>query len=176
MSAKTIDSQKDAVQPSVVASEPTPVRVMSNEDSLVADLVKEQPTPEQISQMKIVHHKIPNLLEFPEEILAKHGKEYHFAWLPKGKELTSKLRTNGWMLVNRTSCPWVKPHRFGTHGALEQSGMLLAFMPKAMADQMYNMPALQSQAKVKHYTDGMFKNQDKDAPAQFYKPEDDGKD
>lgn len=170
MSAKTIDSQKDAVQPSVAVSEAAPVRVLSQDDSQVAEFVKEQPTVEQIEQMTVIHHKIPNLLEFPDEVLAKHGKEYHFAWLPKGKDLSTKLRTNGWVLCTRTTCPWIKPTRFGSHGGLEQAGMLLAFMPKAMADQMYSQPALQSQAKVKHYTDGMFKNQDADAPVKFYKP------
>lgn len=174
MSAKATDSQKDAVQPSIAPSESAPVRVMSEGDSTIADLVKEQPTIEQISQMTVVNRKIPDLLAFPEEVLAKHGKEYHFAWLGKNKELATKLRTNGWVLCNRTNCPWIKPHRFGGHGALEQAGMLLAFMPKAIADQMYAAPALSSQAKVKHYTDGIFKSQDKDAPAQFYKPVDKG--
>jgi hypothetical protein len=174
MSAKAIDSQQGVAQPNIAASEPAPVRVMSNEDSLIADLVKEQPTAEQVAQMTIVHRKVPDLLAFPEEVLARHGKEYHFAWLNKGKDLSVKLRTTGWVLCNRTNSPYIKPHRFGGHGAVEQAGMLLAFMPKAMADQMYMQPALQSQAKVKHYTEDIFKQQDKDAPVGFYKPEDNG--
>jgi len=178
MSAKatSIDSQKDAIQPSVVASETTPVRVMSNEDSLVADLVKEQPNEEQVAQMTISYRKVPDLLAFPEEVLAKHGKEYHFAWLNKNKDLSVKLRTTGWVLCNRTNCPWIKPHRFGGHGALEQAGMLLAFMPKALADKMYAEPGRQSTAKLKYALEDRFKHQDKDAPLTFYKPEDRGGD
>lgn len=172
--SKTIDSQKDAVQPSVVASEPTQVRVMSSEDTMVSDLVAEQPTLAQIAEMKVVHRRVPNLLEFPEEVLARHGKEYHYAWLTKDKNLSVKLRTSGWVLCNRTNSPYIKPHRFGGHGAVEQAGMLLAFMPKALADQMYLAPALASQAKVKYATEERFKNQDKDAPVQFYKPTDSG--
>jgi hypothetical protein len=176
MSAKAIDSQKDAVQPSIAASEPAPVRVMSQEDSTIADLVKEQPTAEQVSQMTVTYRKVPDLLAFPEEVLAKHGKEYHFAWLSKNKDLSVKLRTTGWVLANRTNCPFIKPHRFGGHGALEQAGMLLAFMPKAMADQMYAEPGRQSTAKLKYALEDRFKQQDKDAPFQFYKPEDKGGD
>ena len=176
MSAKatSIDSQKDAVQPSVAASEPAPVRVMSSDDSLVADLVKEQPTEAQIAQMTVTYHRVPDLLAFPEEVLAKHGKEYHFAWLNKNKDLSVKLRTTGWVLANRTNCPWIKPHRFGGHGALEQAGMLLAFMPKAMADAMYAEPGKQSTAKLKYVLEDRFKQQDKEAPYQFYKPTDSG--
>ena len=176
MSAKAIDSQKDAVQPSVAPSESAPVRVMSDGDSLIADLVKEQPTAEQISQMTVVYRKVPDLLAFPEEVLAKHGKEYHFAWLSKNKDLDVKLRTTGWVLANRTSCPWIKPHRFGAHGALEQAGMLLAFMPKAQADEMYAQPGRQSTAKLKYALEDRFKHQDRNAPYQFYKPEDRGGD
>lgn len=171
---KDITSLKDAVQPSVAVSEPAQVRVLSNEDSTIADLVKEQPNLEQIAQMKVTQRKVPNLLEFPEEVLARHGKEYHFAWLTKGKDLTVKLRTTGWVLCNRTNSPWMKAHRFGGHGAVEQAGMLLAFMRKDIADDMYTQPARQSQAKVKYITEDIFKQQDKDAPVQFYKPEDKG--
>ena len=176
MTAKAIDSQKDDVQPVAVASEPTPVRVMSNEDSLVADLVKEQPTLEQLAQITSTYRKVPDLLAFPEEVLAKHGKEYHFAWLSKNKDLSVKLRTTGWVLCNRTNSPYIKPHRFGGHGAVEQSGMLLAFMPKRMADEMYAQPGRQSTAKLKYALEDRFKNQDKDAPFQVYKPEDTGGD
>lgn len=169
-------SQKDVTQPNVAPSESAQFRVMSNEDSMVADLAKEQPTLEQISQMTIVHRRVPNLLEFPEEVLAKHGREYHFAWLTKDKDLSVKLRTSGWVLCNRTNAPYIKAHRFGGHGAVEQAGMLLAFMPKRMADEMYNRSAEASQSKVKFATEDRFKHQDKDAPVTYYKPEDMGGD
>jgi hypothetical protein len=174
MTAKAIDSQKDDVQPVAVASEPTPMRVMSNEDSLVADLVKEQPSLEQLAQITSTYRKVPDLLAFPEEVLAKHGKEYHFAWLNKNKDLSVKLRTTGWVLCNRTNSPYIKAHRFGGHGAVEQAGMLLAFMPKRMADEMYAQPGRISAERLKYATEGRFKQQDKDAPYQFYKPVDRG--
>lgn len=174
MTAKTIDTQKDVAQPNIAPSESAPVRVMSSEDSTIADLVKEQPTLEQLSQMTISYRKVPDLLAFPEEVLAKHGKEYHFAWLNKGKDLSVKLRTTGWVLCNRTNSPYIRSHRFGGHGAVEQAGMLLAFMPKAMADEMYAAPGRQSAAKVKYALKDRFEQQDPDAPIGFYKPVDNG--
>jgi hypothetical protein len=176
MSAKENISLKDAPIQSVAPSESAAVRVMSNEDASIADLVKEQPTLEQIATLKVREQRIPNLLEFPEEVLARHGKEYHYAWLAKDKNLTANLRTKGWVLCNRTNSPFIKSHRFATHGAVEQAGMLLVFMRKDLADQMYAQPAKMSQAKVKHYTKDIFERQDKDAPVQFYKPEDKGED
>ena len=173
MNAKNT-SLKDAENPSVAPSESAPVRVMSNEDSIIADLVHEQPTEAQIAQMTAVYRSHPDLLAFPEEVLAKHGKEYHYAWLAKNKDLAVKLRTTGWVLCNRTNSPHIEPHRLAGHGALGQAGMLLAFMPKKMADEMYAQPGRMSTAKIKHYTEDIFKQQDKDAPVSFYKPEDTG--
>lgn len=174
MSAKDNTSLKDAAQPSVAPSESAPLRVLSSDDSLVADLIQEQPTEQQIASMTLKPQAIPDLLAFPEEVLARHGREYHFAWLTKDKNLTVKLRTSGWVLCNRTTCPWMKPHRFGIHGAVEQGGMLLVFMRKDLADQMYAQPGLMSTAKIKHYTEDIFRMHDKDAPVGFYKPEDKG--
>jgi hypothetical protein len=176
MSTKDTTSLKDAPIQSVVPSESTMVRVLSQEDNLVADLTREQPTLEQISQMTVTHRVVPNLMAFPEEVLAKHGKEYHFVWLTKDKNLSVKLRTDGWVLCNRTNSPYIKPHRFGTHGALEQSGMLLAFLPKDIADEKYMQPVRASQAKVKYYTKDIFDSQDKSSKIQFYKPENKGGD
>jgi hypothetical protein len=147
---------------------------MSDGDSLIADLVKEQPNEEQIERLTSTYRSHPDLLAFPEEVLAKHGKEYHFAWLAKGTDLAVKLRTTGWVLANRTNCPWIKAHRFGGHGALEQAGMLLAFMPKRLADEMYAQPGRRSTEKLKFALEDRFRHQDKDAPYQFYKPEDKG--
>ncbi len=169
-------SQQGTANPSIAPSESAPVRVLSSEDSLVSDLVKEQPTEQQVSEMKVRQRKVPNLLELPEECLPLQGKKYRFVWLTKNKELSVKLRTNGWVLCNKTNSPYIKPHRFGAHGAIEQSGMLLAYLPEAIAMEMEMGPARVSQARVKHYTKDIFEQQDKDAPTSFYKPEDDGKD
>lgn len=174
---KTLTSQQEAVPLTTpVPSESTPLRVLSTDDSLVADLVKEQPTEEQVSQMKVRARKIPDLLELPEECLPLQGKKYRFVWLTKNKDLSVKLRTNGWVLCNRMNSSFIKPFRFGAHGAVEQAGMLLAFLPEALAIAADMVPIRQSQDRVKHYTKGIFENQDPDAPIKFYKPEDKGDD
>lgn len=172
-------SQQEVTHPHLAPSEsaPQPLRVLSTEDSLVADLVKEQPTVEQIESMKPRARKIPDLLELPEECLPFiEAKKYRYAWLTKNKDLSVKLRTNGWVLCNRNNSPYIKLYRFGGHGAIEQSGMLLAFLPEAIAVEMDMVPVRQSQGRVKHYTEDIFKNQDPDAAISYYKPEDTDKD
>lgn len=175
MSAKEKISQQDEVTSIVAPSESASVtRVLSSDDSLVADLVQEQPSAEQVSQMKIRPRKAMNLLELPEECLPLQGKKYRFVWLTKDRNLSVKLRTNGWILCNRGNSPYIKSFRFGSHGAVEQAGMLLAFLPEQIAVEMDMVPVRQSQERVKHYTEGIFKNQDPEAPIQFYKPKDEG--
>lgn len=175
--APKISQQPVAAIPSPAPSESAPVqRVLSSEDSLVADLIHEQPSEAQVAQMKVRTRKLPDLLELPEECLPLQGKKYRYVWLTKGKDLSVKLRTNGWVLCNRSNSPHIKPFRFGAHGALEQSGMLLAFLPEAIAVEMDMGPVRQSQARVKHYTEGIFKDQDPDSPITYYKPEDKGDD
>lgn len=170
-------SQQDVVNPPVAPSESAPIRVLSSDDSLVADLVKEQPTETQILSMKSRAHKIPDLLELPEEVLPLvQAKKYRYVWLTKDKNLSVKLRTNGWVLCNRMNSPHIKPFRFGGHGAVEQAGMLLAFLPERIAAEMDMVPVRMSQQRVKHYTEDIFKNQDPEAGVTYYKPEDDGKD
>lgn len=171
---KTLTSQQDEENPLVAPSESASVRVLSTDDSLVADLIKEQPTEKQVAEMKTKSRKAMNLLELPEECLPLQGKKYRFVWLTKDKNLSVRLRTMGWILCNRGNSPFIKPFRFGSHGAVEQAGMLLAFLPEQVAVDMDMIPVRQSQDRVKHYTEGIFKNQDPDAPIQFYKPKDNG--
>lgn len=173
-SAKKISQESDTI-PVATPSESVSARVLSSEDSNVADLVKEQPTLEQINSMKVKEYKQPNLLELPEECAALQGKQYRFAWLSKGKDLQVALRTRGWILCNATNSPYIKKHRFGIHGGVEQGGMLLAFMREDQYVAMERIPAQISADRVKHFTKDIFENQDKDAPISFYKPEDDAK-
>ncbi len=172
--AKNITAQQDEVNPLVVPSESTNVHVLSSDDSLVADLVREQPTAKQVAEIKSRPRKKMDLLELPEECLPLQGKKYRFVWLTKDKNLSVRLRTYGWILCNRGNSPFIKPFRFGTHGAVEQAGMLLAFLPEQIAVEQDMIPVNQSQNLVKHYTKGIFENQDPDAPIQFYKPKDTG--
>lgn len=173
---KNITSQLDEENPLVVPSESTHTRVLSSDDSLVADLVKEQPTEKQVAEIKSRPRKAMDLLELPEECLPLQGKKYRFVWLTKDKNLSVRLRTYGWILCNRGNSPYIKPFRFGAHGAVEQSGMLLAFLPEQIAVEMDMHSVRLSQDRVKHYTKGIFENQDPDAPIQFYKPKDTGED
>lgn len=177
MSAEKKISQQEVASPHVAPSESAPLRVLSSDDSLVADLAREQPSQEQVSQMKVKARKIPDLLELPEECLPYvQRKEYRYVWLTKNKDLSVKLRTNGWVLCTRMNSSYLKPYRFGGHGAVEQAGMLLAYLPEKVAEAMDMIPVRQSQARVKHYTEDIFKNQDPDAPIKYYKPEDKGDD
>jgi hypothetical protein len=172
MSAQVKDSHKDVPIQDIVPSESTSARVLSSDDALVADLIKEQPTEAQLAQLKIIGAKRPDLLAFPEEVLAQNGKKYRFGWLSKGKNLQVSLRTYGWVLCNRGNSSFIKPHRFGTHGGVEQAGMLLAFMPEEQYVELFEAaPGRQSANRVRHLTKGIFENQDKDAPISFYKPE-----
>ena len=174
--SKNISSQQTSSHPTDAPSESAMVaRVLSSEDSLVSDLVKEQPTEAQVAQMKVRDRKIPKLLELPAECLPYvEEKKYRFVWLTKDKNLSVKLRTNGWILCNRLNSPYIKAFRFGAHGAIEQAGMLLAFLPEAVAAELDMVSVRQSQARVKHYTEDIFKNQDPDAPIKYYRPEDKG--
>lgn len=175
--AKDLTSQQEVVaQPIPAPSESAPVRVLSSDDSYVADLIHEQPTAEQVGGMKVKARKLPDLLELPEECASLQRKKYRFVWLTKDKNLSIKLRTDGWVLCNRVNAPWIKPYRFGIHGAVEQAGMLLAFLPEEIAVANDMVPIKMSQDRIRHYTKGIFENQDPDAPISFYKPEDKGDD
>lgn len=171
MSADKKDIREGGSTTPAVASEPTILRTMSNEDSIVADLVKEQPTLAQIESLKLRGHA-PDLLELPEECKPLHRVKYCFAWLAKGKDLASKVRTGGWVVCNMTNSPYIKKTRFGSHGAIEQSGMILAFMPEALYQEVEAAPALRSRDLVNHYTKEKAKGDPK-APISFYQPRED---
>lgn len=172
MSATLKDSQKDVRIQDIAPSESASARVLSSDDALVADLIKEQPTEAQLAQIKVSGSRVPNLLEFPEEVLAQNGKKYRYGWLSKGKNLQVSLRSYGWVLCNRGNSSFIKPHRFGTHGGVEQAGMLLAFMPEEQYMDLFEKgPGRRSADRVKHLTKDIFTQQDKDAPISFYKPE-----
>lgn len=167
------DMPEAVARTSVGAPSESAVKVLSSADSLVADLAKEQPSFEQVAAMKVSEARILNPLELPEECASLEKKQFRFGWLNKDKELDVKLRTTGWVLCTRTSAPFLKPSRFGSHGAVERGGMLLAFMPEEMYRKVFEeRPAELSRAKVKYYTDDITRKYDKDAPVQLYKPKD----
>ena len=149
---------------------PTNVRMMSDQDIEVSQLVKEAPA--NFGQMDVRTLGQINLLELPEECYPLHDKVYRFRWIAKNKNTSARLRSSIWALCTRTNAPFIKPHRFKDHGAVEQAGMLLAFAPQALAKQREEAPAKRSADLVKHYTEDL----PQDEVRGFYKPESSGKD
>ena len=171
-SAETIQEAADVrTIPAVAASETArPMQVLSSTDSMVADLVKEAKALPEIQAMTAHQFKVPNPLELPDECLALQRVKYRFKWLNKDKELAAKLNTTGWSLCNQTNSTYIKPSRFGSHGALEKSGMLLAFMPEAMARELELEPGKRSAEAIKKWTQDLPKSGRKDSKIGFYEP------
>lgn len=165
----------DGLEPAAPSESVRTVQMLSSTDTMVADLIKEQPTLQELERIKVYEHKVPNILELPEECKERKGREFRYRWLAKGKDLAAKLHSSGWVLCNRTNSPYILPHRFSSHGGVEKAGMLLAFMPERLARVREQRPAELSKAKVKHYTEDIARG-DASAPISFYKPTDTGDD
>lgn len=140
---------------SAPAEEKQPIQVMSDGDSSISNLVKEA-TPS-LPDIKVISGKAPNLLALPEECEALHGKTYRFRWLANDKRLRSKLQAGIWTLCTKLNSSFMKKERFKSHGAVEQSGMLLAFCKEEVAKIKERIPADKSAALVKHYTEDIHK-------------------
>jgi hypothetical protein len=76
------------------------------------------------------------------------------------------------MLCTRNNSSYIKPHRFKSHGAIEQGGMLLAFCSEEAGMIREKAPALRSAELVKHYTQDLAQQGDKKHGG-FYQPETD---
>jgi hypothetical protein len=173
MTAKDKDTiQETPVKVEASSAEPRTVEVLSAQDSAVADLVKEAPNTLDIERaiLSVKENKLPNILELPEECKALHGIKYRFRWLAKDKNLEAKLRSSIWSLCTRVNSPYIKKHRFKSHGAVEQAGMLLAFAAEEVAKVREQLPAQRSADLVKHYTEDLAKSGSKEKGG-FYKPE-----
>lgn len=154
------------------AEGPTQVQVLSQQDSLVANLAREQRTIADIEGLNVRDASVLNLLELPEECKPFHGKDYRFRWLAKDKNLEAKLNTGIWLLCTRTNAPFIKPHRFKSSGVVEQAGMILAFTSEKVAKIRESIPAEKSRRLLKHYTEDLPKSKERG----FYKPESIGSD
>jgi len=116
----------------VPSASPQLAQVMSQQDSFVADLVKEQPKNE--AELRSMNDlKMRDILALPEECLKLHRVKYRYRWLAKNKNLEATLRSSIWALCTRENSPYIKKYRFKSHGAVEQAGMLLAFATEEMA-------------------------------------------
>lgn len=166
------DIQEAPVNPVGESSaDPQQVQVMSATDTFVSDLVKEQPKSD--AELKSMNElKLRDILELPEECKPLYKKKYRYKWLAKNKNLEATLRSSIWALCTRDNSPYIKPHRFKSHGAVEQAGMLLAFATEEMGMKREQAPAERSAALVKHYTKDLPKNE----AAGFYEPQNAGGD
>ena len=179
MTTKSKEQEKD-IQEAPKVEEPTAgpktVEVLSQQDSSVADLVKETPVAvdEERFLKSMRERQVPNILDLPEECKPLHKVKYRFRWLAKDKNLESKLRTSIWMLCTSMNSPYIKRTRFKSHGAIEQGGMLLAFCSEAAGKIREEEPAKRSADLVKHYTEDLAKQGDPKRGG-FYAPDpDDG--
>ena len=161
-----IEETKVQESTEVKSADPQPAQVLSQQDTFVSDLVKEQ--PKTVAELKSVNElKMRDILALPEECLKLHRVKYRYRWLAKNKNLEATLRSSIWALCTRDNSSYIKPHRFKSHGAVEQSGMLLAFATEDMGKQREAAPALKSKNLVKHYTEDLAKQEEKG----FYQPD-----
>ena len=148
------------------SASPQPVQVLSQQDTFVSDLVKEQ--PKTVAELQsITDLKMRDILELPEECKKLHRTKYRYRWLAKNKNLEATLRSSIWALCTRDNSPYIKPYRFKSHGAVEQSGMLLAFATEETGKRREEAPAQKSAALVQHYTEGLSKQEERG----FYQPD-----
>lgn len=166
--AKNVQEAPKTESAGAASAAPQQVQVMSQADTFVSDLVKEQ--PKNISEIESREQKLHNILELPEECARLHKVKYRYRWMAKTKGLEAKLRTGIWSLCTRENSPYIKPHRFKSHGAVEQAGMLLAFTTEALGKKREEAPAIRSAELVKHYTQTLPSSE----AAGFYKPKDSG--
>ena len=170
MTAEKKNIQETPKAPAVEeTATPQQVKVLSAQDTQIADLVKEQPTEAEVAKLK-VSEKAPNILELPEECYPLYKVKYRYRWLAKDKYLDAKLRSTIWMLCTRSNSPYIKPTRFKDHGAVEQAGMLLAFCSEEAGLQREHAPAIKSKNLVKHYTEDIHKTGTTETGG-YYKPE-----
>ena len=161
--APEVKVQESSEEPS---ASPQPAQVLSQQDTFVSDLVKEQPKTE--SELRsITDLKMRDILELPEECKKLHRVKYRYRWLAKNKNLEATLRSSIWALCTRDNSPYIKSHRFKSHGAVEQSGMLLAFSSEEMGVIREAQPANKSASLVKHYTEDLPKQEERG----FYQPD-----
>ena len=146
---------------------PTKQVNLSKDESHIAELVKEQ--PKDLGDFSTKSLARFNLLELPEECKPLHGVKYRFRWLNK-TNIEARLNSSIWALCTRMNAPYIKPHRFKDHGAVEQGGMLLAFAPEDLGKAREEAPAKRSADLVKHYT----KDLPSDERRGFYTPKDSG--
>jgi len=150
----------------VPSASPQPAQVLSQQDTYVSDLVKEQ--PKTVSELRSLNDlKMRDILALPEECEELHRVKYRYRWLAKNKNLEATLRSSIWALCTRDNSPYIKERRFKSHGAVEQSGMLLAFCAEDTGKVREEAPAQKSAALVKHYTEDLAKQEEKG----FYQPD-----
>jgi hypothetical protein len=165
----TENVKREVTQESTATPE-NKVTVLSASDSEIAGLAQSQPALDKMEALYATTQGRVDLLALPDECVGLHKREFRFKWMAKDKNLSAKLQAGPWILCTRTTTPFIKEHRFGTHGAVEQAGMLLAFTTEKLARIKEQIGEQRSKALLKHYTEDIT---DKEG---FYKPKDSGSD
>jgi len=120
-----------------------PMRILSDKDSYVYERLKSQPDSIEKLDIKIAEKDVPHKhrLSLPDELEELQNKKYTFKWLFKNKRaLDEACDMKGWIIVNKSYFPDLPAHLFSVTGALERGDNILAFMPKAKADELRKLP------------------------------------
>ena len=132
-----------------------PMVVLSELDSIINERLKHQlsnaPTLEDVQVRDIDNRtEAQHRLKLPKEVedLFK-AKKLSPRWLYKEKRaIDNALNVIGWILVNRVYFPELPDYIFSANGCIEAGDAILAFMPKARADQIRELPAKKSRELV----------------------------
>ena len=156
---KTSEKESNAVESQHV--------LLSNADAYVHDRMKGQPRTLEEVDVKVLDKEGmegKHRLSLPEE-LEPFKKKYGFRWLFKHKQaIDYACDVRGWVLLNRTYFPDLPRHLFTVSGSVERGDSILAFIPKAKAEEILKEPG----EKSNQVKEAAF-NKHKDDP-RFYAP------
>lgn len=128
-----------------------PAVILSSADAYIYDRMKAQPRDLDEVDVKVIEKSVPgrHRLSLPDE-LSHHEKKYTFKWIFKRKQaIDNACDVIGWVLVNKTYFPDLPNHLFTANGSLERGDSILAFMPKARAEEIRRKPGELSRQAIK---------------------------
>lgn len=103
-------------------------QILTGTDAMISGVVSR--TPVDVPVGRISTDEKVDLFKLPDECLKGDiSKKYRFKWVGKTeKQLNRALEIEGWILCTRQNAAFIPASYFKVHGAIEKSGMLLAFM------------------------------------------------
>ena len=131
--------KRDEPKPDI---KPEPMRILSDKDSYVYERMQSQPVSLDKVDVKVLEKQAPDKhrLSLPDEMLDLE-KKYTFKWLFKNKRaIDDACDRKGWVLANKSYFPNLPNHLFTVTGAIERGDNILAFMPKAKAEELRKVP------------------------------------